>query len=367
MRIPDRPSSAALVPVGTRMTYLESPAHYQTVARRALAALSNSGGCFVLLMGNPPPDPRALHNSLCKMVEPSCAVVGISCGPKLKRDDLVRMIPARSGQREAPDRSSFASSLFVFDDIDRLSDGQIADICGAMLCDDQSKREAVLLASLDFAVRLDQPALRCLKERTAAQIRFEEVCDDETVAYLHNQLLVQRDRRAEARGFRYGISIGLAAGGVAIAASIGVFLLHPTAAQVCEAPARSKYSSLMSKGPSVLRPAAETPTIGVPEPAVLNAEMTSAIATTPALSASAPTTADEPHHRAETSAAAPPIGPRLSSAEIDVLLARGDFFLPRATSPRHGPFTYAPRTRAVDRRPCSWERPSIRSFAAASA
>ena len=81
----------------------------------------------------------------------------------------------------------------------------------------------MLLTPIDFLARLEGPALRFLNERIAAQFRFDEVGDDETVAVLHNQLLSQRDRRIEARGFRRGILVGLAGSGVVIAASIGAF------------------------------------------------------------------------------------------------------------------------------------------------
>ena len=288
IRIPGYPSAAALLPAGARIDYLESSAHYQTVARRALAALRSGRGSFVLLIGDPPADPRALTEALAKMAGFGCTVI----------------------------------------DIDGLPDRQIADLCEGVLREDQIQREAVLLAHLDFPARLEQPALRFLKERIAAQFRFEEIDDEEVIAVLHDQLLAQRNRKAEGRGFRHGVMIGLAAGGVAIAGSIGVFLLYPRAEQVCEAPASNAENGAIRKELPMLRPAAEAPTTGAPEPAALNAEMSSAIAAAPALSASSasPIKAEDPHPAPEPTAAPAPGGPRLAAAEIGALLARGDAF-----------------------------------------
>ena len=109
----------------------------------------------------------------------------------------------------------------------------------------------------DFHARLERPALQCLKQCIAAQFRFEEVDDDEAIAVLHEQLLAQRDRRVEARGFRRGILIGSAAGGVAIVASIGVFMLRSTTEQVYELPANIGRSNSTSAEAPLLRPALE--------------------------------------------------------------------------------------------------------------
>jgi hypothetical protein len=89
--------------------------------------LRSGRGSFVLLIGDPPADPRALTEALAKMAGFGCTVI----------------------------------------DIDGLPDRQIADLCEGVLREDQIQREAVLLAHLDFPARLEQPALRFLKERIA--------------------------------------------------------------------------------------------------------------------------------------------------------------------------------------------------------
>jgi hypothetical protein len=105
--------------------------------------------------------------------------------------------------------------------------------------------------------REEKSSAAFLKERIAAHFYFQEDGRDEAIVVLHNRLLLQRDRRVEARGFRHGILVGLAAGGAVIAASIGAFVLHPATEQVCEVPASLGRSSWVSEEVPILRPARE--------------------------------------------------------------------------------------------------------------
>src|SRR5205085_9265764 len=160
--------------------------------------------------------------------------------PELRREDLDRATPPRpprtavAGAETDQGSSAHASPIFIFDDFDQLSDKQIKNIVENH---DQNQQAAILLAPADFLDRLERPALRFLNDRMAAHFRFQEIGDDEAIAFLHNQLLSQADRRVEARGFRRGISVGLAFGGVALAASIAAFTLHPTRERMPEPPA----------------------------------------------------------------------------------------------------------------------------------
>src|SRR6266446_7249990 len=216
-------SAAALVPIGARSDYFASSAHYESVARRIVAALRGGSRPFVLVTGDPPVNPQALSAALGNVAGRGYAVIIISCGPELRREDLEGPVPtlakpkAAGGATAEPGCSAPASPLFLFDDFDRLSDRQIEDVYEGTLRGDQAQRTAVLLAPLDFLARLERPALRFLNDCIVAQFRFQEVGDDEAIAVLHNQLLSQRDRRLEARGFRHGILVGLAAGGALIA------------------------------------------------------------------------------------------------------------------------------------------------------
>jgi len=228
-------SSAAVVAGGAPPDYFESLAHYEAVARRIAAALHGGNRPCVLVSGAPPADPQVLCEALGNVLGPGYAVIIISCAPELGREAIERMTSPSAASKAAgggavdPARLALASPLCVFDDCHRLSDRQIEDIFDGTLRGDQTQRPAVLLASFDFLARIEQPALRFLKERIAAQFRFREVGDDEAIAVLHNQLLSRRDRRIEARGFRKGIGVGLAAGAVFLGTSIGAFMLRPGA------------------------------------------------------------------------------------------------------------------------------------------
>src|ERR1700741_3488991 len=84
---PDYLSSAALVPGGARSDYIASAAHYEAVARHIVAAL-RGGGRFVLVTGDPPVNSQALSEALGNVAGPGYAVIIISCGPELRREDL---------------------------------------------------------------------------------------------------------------------------------------------------------------------------------------------------------------------------------------------------------------------------------------
>ena len=359
--------SSVFLPIGAHSHYIASGAHYEVVARRIVASLRDSGRSMVLVTGDPPADPRFLSEALGNLAGPGYAVVNISCGPELKREDLERAVltpakPKATGVSAEPGCSASTSPLFVFGDFDRLSDRQIEDVYEGTRGRDRLQPAAVLLAPLDFHARLESPSLQFLKQRIAAQFRFHEVGDDEAIAVLHDQLLAQRDRRVEARGFRRGILIGSAAGGVAIVATIGVFILHSTTEQVYEAPASPRRSNSQSAGAPLLRPAGEATRSSVIEQPAPKADATSALTTapspspaltappSPALTAPSaaltapplaavrappapsalalpPTTVEnQPPIAAPPALVHPPTGPRLSAAEITELLVRGDAF-----------------------------------------
>ena len=284
------------------------------------------------MTGSRPINPQVLSDALGNVGGPDYAVIIISCGPELKREDLERAVPtlakpkATSGRAAEVGYSALASPLFVFADFDRLSDSQIEDILEGALRGDQIQRAAVLLVALDFLARLERPAMHFLKEHIAAQFRFQEVGDDEAIASLHNQLLAQRDRRTEARSFRRGILIGLAAGGIAIGASIGVFILYRTAEQACEAPASTGQSGRVIEEASMLRLAEELAKTAALTRAAANVETTPAVTNTPAppSAPSPPTKIENPPPTASPAVMQPPTGDRPPASEITALLARGD-------------------------------------------
>ena len=329
--LPGNPSSAAFPHVVPGVGYLESSAHYAAVARRALAVMRGGRGSIVLLINDPPADSQALTEALGKIAGPGYVAITIPCGPELTLAELEHKFSLNQASGmgavvERPGRSPPRFPLFILDDFDRLSDGQIEEICQLGLGQDRLHSAAILLSSADFAVRIQRPTLRFLKERIIAELRFQEVSDDEAVTFLHDQLLTQRNRKAEARGFRHGIMIGLAAAGVATAANLAFYLLHPTAEQVGDASAsRAEYIS-NNHGLSLLRPDRPAQASGTAEPAALNGEIAAAIATAPVFSPPPRITTENHTHPALTSAVPLPAASRLDVAEIDALLTRGDTF-----------------------------------------
>jgi hypothetical protein len=333
IQTPGYPSSA-LAPVEPRSNYFASQTHYQSLARRIAATLSR-GGRFVLATGDPPADPQLLRQALGDVEGVGYAVIDIRCGPALRGKDLALAAsmltgPSRSGGAvAAPEASETISPLFLFIDFDQLSDRQIEEICEDTLGGDQLRASGVLLAPLDFAARLERPPLRFLRERLAGHLCIQEVADDEVIPFLHNQLLAQRDRRSEVRGFRRGILIGLGAFGVVAAAGSSAFLLlHPIAEQVCEAPASMEETRLTGEQVSMLRSTESAPN-AVPVQAFPETQrIATSTVTSTALSATTapPTTGVGSLSPAPSAPAHRRGGPGLSATEVGALVERGNAF-----------------------------------------
>lgn len=326
--------SSALAEIEPRADYFASKAHYQSLARRIAAVLSS--GRFVLVTGDPPADPQSLSHALDNVQGPGHAVIDVRCGPEMSSEELAGAAAAPrprtgGGAVPVPECSATAAPLFLFIDFDQLSDRQIAEVCGGALDGEELRAPGVLLAALDFVARLERPALRFLKERLAAHFSVQEIGEDEVVPFLHNQLLTQRDRRSEARGFRRGILTGLAACGVVAAASGGgLVLLHHNAEQVYEAPAGAGASGSIGEPTSTLRSmqGAATSPVGAQPAAEIETRAASTPAPTPLSAPSLPPTeAESPPPVAPPAREQPPAGPHVSAADIAALLGRGDAFL----------------------------------------
>jgi hypothetical protein len=326
------PLSSGLLAAEAGSDYFDTDTHYQSLARHLVSAL-RGGGRFFLVTGDPSANSQALSLALNKLTAPRHAVIGIRCVPEFTWDQLQSVALRIAGQAaigaatEEAECLASASPLYVLDDLDRLSDGQIKDLYDATLHGDQKSAAAVLLARPGFLARLEEPALHFLKEGLAACLRVQELGDNEGIAFLHNQLLAQRDRRVEARGFRRGILIGLVACGIVVTASLGAFLLwHPTTERVLEAP----ESAAMSKQPSALRAAVTEAASAVTSPAAPTADPAATLATAPPPVAALQLPEREPESPPPAALPAlehPAARLRLSAAEITTLLGRGDAFL----------------------------------------
>jgi hypothetical protein len=185
--------------------YFTTVAHYQSFASRTIAALR--GFTVVVVTGDPPPFPQILYTALTAGAASQYAVTGLSCGPELGRDDLLRashvLSDPSTGARTTsgdPPRPSPAPPLLVFDDAAQLSDEQIElifeNICMSTRRGDHRNTAAVLLARPNFLARLEQPALRFwLAERLlAARLRFQELGGDEVMDFIRHQLPGEAER-----------------------------------------------------------------------------------------------------------------------------------------------------------------------------
>jgi hypothetical protein len=66
--------------------------HYECVARRTLVALGGSHRPFVLVTGDPSPNPECVSEALGKIIGPGYATIIIPCRPELRRADFERTI-----------------------------------------------------------------------------------------------------------------------------------------------------------------------------------------------------------------------------------------------------------------------------------
>lgn len=187
--------SDALGEVETGSAYFMTLAHYQSVARRILVALSG-GGRFVLLTGSPPPNGRLLSSALSKEAARTHTVIGIPCGRDLSRDDWRRLVPGRSGDGGIEEFSATALlvtlgsplPLYVLEDADQLSDEQLQEFFAAWLFGEPVIGMAVLTVSPAFLARLERPALSFLIEGLAARMLFQHLGPDEIATFLRQTL-----------------------------------------------------------------------------------------------------------------------------------------------------------------------------------
>ena len=208
--------------------YFAAEAHYLSLAGRIVSAL-RAGGSLVLVTGDPPAGRHPLSQALRKAAESRHTVIDSPYGPDLTFHELCRAgsvvatLPASAGATAASETSEPAPPLFVFDDVDQLSEQQIREIFELTRAAAAKGTAGVLLARPVFLARLEEPPLRFLKDALAAQFGFQEVGQDESIEFLRHQLAA-RHRRTESRGIPPGVFRGLAAFGVLLAVGIGAFL-----------------------------------------------------------------------------------------------------------------------------------------------
>jgi hypothetical protein len=171
---PSRPERPFAAP-DAGADYFATEAHYLSLATRIVARVRH-GPSFALVTGEPPLDPRTIAPALMNVAGGAYAVGVVACGPELNHEQLLRAVP-HSG-----------TPLFVFDDADKLSDGQIEGLCESLAGREGPKTAAVLLARPSFLIRLEQWRPRLFREGLASHFRLYELGHDEIETFVRRQL-----------------------------------------------------------------------------------------------------------------------------------------------------------------------------------
>ena len=174
--------------------YLETEAHYLSLAARIVVALRR-GSSFVIVTGDPPPTALNLSQVLGAAAAWWYRVAGIVCGPEIGRDQLLPL-PAPAAAmwtNGSAGRSALPlAPLFVFDDVARLSDDQIEDIYEALTCKNCGMVAGVLLARPADLTRLQGSKPRLLEDNRTARLRVDELGREEIATFIRRQLCPER-------------------------------------------------------------------------------------------------------------------------------------------------------------------------------
>jgi hypothetical protein len=208
--------------------YFATETHCLSLVNRIDGAL-RAGGRLVLVTGDPPPAPQLLIQVLPEATESHYAVVDIACHANLTSEEL--SLAASSLAAELVSGASVATSqtsgrsqpLFIFANVDQLSDQQISEIFSDAQYSGEKGSASLLLAHSGFLGRLGEPSLHFLKDRLAAHFAFQEVGQDEGIEFLRHRLTV-RHAHSESHGIPAGVFRGLTALGLLLIIGIAAFL-----------------------------------------------------------------------------------------------------------------------------------------------
>jgi hypothetical protein len=187
-------SFSAFATADAGFEYLATAEHYRHLTKGIVDALRRA--CLVLVTGDPPASPPMLAAALREAVAPR-AVIELSCGPDLDCEKLFEGgsmhadTPAPAAIGEEPGRSAPPSPIFVFANVDRLSDGQIEkfrEAAQTMSSGPHGFEAGVLLAHSDFVARAESAELHLLDEGRAAHLRVQQLERDEVEAFILHQL-----------------------------------------------------------------------------------------------------------------------------------------------------------------------------------
>jgi hypothetical protein len=215
--------------VETGADYLATETHYLSVTSRIVSALQAGAG-FVLVTGDPPPDPHLISQALRRLTEAGYTATPISCESETAIDQLHRagsmVATLAAGGRIAtiPESPEADPPLFLLSELDDLSAPQIEKICDAVRHGPRSGTAAMLLVRPGFLARLDDGALQSVKDLMAVQLSFEEIGKDEGLDFLRHQLTT-RHHRKEPGGVPKGAVRALLVFALLVAVVAGGFIL----------------------------------------------------------------------------------------------------------------------------------------------
>ena len=165
---PARPAA----PAAGGHDYLVSEAHYASLARRVLASV-RGGSRIVLVTGDPKPNPLTLSAALTHAAKGEYELFTLSSALELGGDRL---------------RSASGRPLFVFEDAERLTDGQLADIYDYFISGDCVTAAGVLPAAPELSTRLQRLKAAAFDEMSVARLNIHELGREEIESFIRRQL-----------------------------------------------------------------------------------------------------------------------------------------------------------------------------------
>jgi hypothetical protein len=152
--------------------YFADDQHYRSLADRALAGL-RQGGRILLVTADPPVNPSRLAAVLTEATAGKHTVLAIACGGEFNEQQLRR--------------AAGPSPLFLFHQADRLSDGQLANLC-SYLASGGNRPASVLLGRSGFVSRLEELQPSLFADGRAICFNFYELGRDEIDVFIRRQL-----------------------------------------------------------------------------------------------------------------------------------------------------------------------------------
>jgi hypothetical protein len=184
-------SSVAFATPHAGEDYFATDAHYLALAGRLVAALRR-GSVFVLVTGDPPPDPLLFSRALEIAAAWWYAVIVIAREPDISHGRLLRDPPrlAASGGSHWGLRAAGApplSPLFVFDAAEGLSEEQIENVYQSLQHREGIRSAGVLLARTALLARLEQSHPRLIEDGLIARFCLQELGRDEIETFIRRQ------------------------------------------------------------------------------------------------------------------------------------------------------------------------------------